>query len=528
MTRNRIDQLQQETAVPKEPKKPKGTKIYRPDGPQSTQPDDQSEPVSAGRNLAPEPSKSPKSRSATADAPPSPPIGQKTKPSEPEAINPLALGRAARRLAQEKAAPGVVPTDRKEEAPSLLKVTCEGADTVPLASLKPLQGGLKRLSEQGYQKLRRSLIKYGISFPFFVWRNGRTDWILDGTQRDIVLQRMQSEGWQLPKVPVAWIQAKSEVEAREKLLLASSRYGMIVTEGFIDFTKTLDLTALEPIIDIPELDWKTVGKSLLPAKDKGEGVEARLRVDEKIMEYTDAAIFPSTNMWGIPDLDPEMMSEQVPDTVFVRQESIEPASTLFIWRQVPMKDLERARGGVLGFYVWDVAFEDVWNAAPYLTETLLKQAWGSVISPNFSCFRDDPLAVQLFRIYQNRWCNRYWQKAGIKTICDIDWGDQRTHEYSVMGVPHSPPVISIQCQNTNTYGDVSKEENRAAFTQGLAAVVEQLKPQHVLLYAGLYHKDWLEKEIPHGPKYIWLDSWIQSRRALMGFKEREKGAKKKR
>jgi len=49
-----------------------------------------------------------------------------------------------------------------------LRVTCKGAATAPLKDLHPLQGNLKKLPEKKYRKLRKTLLKHGFSFPFFV------------------------------------------------------------------------------------------------------------------------------------------------------------------------------------------------------------------------------------------------------------------------------------------------------------------------------------------------------------------------
>src|SRR5262245_66074552 len=100
-----------------------------------------------------------------------------------------------------------------------IEVHCKGAITLRLEELTPLQGGLKELSEKNFSKLKASIVKNGISFPFFIWSHGGANWILDGTQRDRVLRKMAEEGYEVSPLPCALIEAKNRQEAAEKILL---------------------------------------------------------------------------------------------------------------------------------------------------------------------------------------------------------------------------------------------------------------------------------------------------------------------
>lgn len=105
---------------------------------------------------------------------------------------------------------------------------------IPINSLEPFQGDLKELSKREYAKLKKSLLDNGIIVPFFVWKE--TGKILDGHQRERVLI---NEGW-LMDVPVIYISADNEQDAKQKLLVISSQYGRVTQEGWDDFTFDLD------------------------------------------------------------------------------------------------------------------------------------------------------------------------------------------------------------------------------------------------------------------------------------------------
>lgn len=101
---------------------------------------------------------------------------------------------------------------------------------VPVDALEPLQGGLKELSGKNYEKLRNSISEHGLIVPFFVWKEA--DKLIDGHQRHRV---MINEGWLMP-VPVVYISAEDEQDAKRKLLVISSQYGRVTQDGWDDFT----------------------------------------------------------------------------------------------------------------------------------------------------------------------------------------------------------------------------------------------------------------------------------------------------
>jgi hypothetical protein len=137
-----------------------------------------------------------------------------------------------------------------------IKINCAAAVDIELKDLKPLQGDLKALSKASFEKLQRSILKHGITFPFFVWQSDDTNWILDGTQRDRVLTKMVQDGYQCPALPCALIEARGRKEAAEKILLISSQYGRMTEESLDEFLAEHDLSYLElsDELELPAID----------------------------------------------------------------------------------------------------------------------------------------------------------------------------------------------------------------------------------------------------------------------------------
>ena len=121
-----------------------------------------------------------------------------------------------------------------------ITVTCRGADTLPIDALEEFQGGLKKITKANLEKLKRRIIKYGMNVPFFVWRVG--DWcrILDGHQRLKALLSLREDGYDLPLLPVAYIDADNEKDARDKLLGITSQYGEFEIQELSEWMRDLD------------------------------------------------------------------------------------------------------------------------------------------------------------------------------------------------------------------------------------------------------------------------------------------------
>ena len=155
-----------------------------------------------------------------------------------------------------------------------IRVTCQGAATLPLEKLSPLQGDLKVLPEANHALLRESILRHGITFPFFVWRAPKkkggkcgSHFIIDAHQRDKVLQRLAEDGYAIPEVPVVWIDALDEQEAKEKILLCNSNYGEMTEAGLGAFL-------MASMLDVPTLQSETVLPFDLAALLAGEKPEA--------------------------------------------------------------------------------------------------------------------------------------------------------------------------------------------------------------------------------------------------------------
>ena len=172
-----------------------------------------------------------------------------------------------------------MPTKTKKE----VKVACQAAATIKLEDIKPFQGDLKELSEPSYQKLRQAILRHGFSFPLFIWKDGKDNYCIDGHQRDKVLRRLRGEGYKIPPLPCAFIQADDEKQAKEKLLMAASVYGEINSAGLrvlVEDAK-LDIKELKAELQITELELLDIGDF---AKENFESIVDEFSTSKKSMK----------------------------------------------------------------------------------------------------------------------------------------------------------------------------------------------------------------------------------------------------
>jgi len=159
-----------------------------------------------------------------------------------------------------------------------IKISCQAADTLPLDAIEEFQGNLKKRSEKDIDKIIRSIVEYGFSFPFFVWQGEGHNYCLDGHGRILALAEMRKRGTDLPMFPVSYIAAADETEAKQKLLRLNSQYGQMTLDSVMEFADGMELNGDElelsdgGIMEIQDkkkldLDFTTDGGTMKDALD---------------------------------------------------------------------------------------------------------------------------------------------------------------------------------------------------------------------------------------------------------------------
>jgi DNA modification methylase len=138
----------------------------------------------------------------------------------------------------------------------IIKITCEAKEYINIDKLKDFQGDLKDISRSELDKLKRSIKKYGFSFPVFVWKDN----ILDGHQRVAATRELIKEGCAIDDLPIVRIQAKDKKEAGEKLLMLNSQYAKMTQHGVESFLDGMGINATDifGMVEIPGIDFDNI------------------------------------------------------------------------------------------------------------------------------------------------------------------------------------------------------------------------------------------------------------------------------
>lgn len=178
-----------------------------------------------------------------------------------------------------------------------IKITCESKTKLSLLELSDFQGELKYRDKIDIDKVAKSILKYGFSFPFFVWRSGTKNYILDGHGRKLALKKLSADGYEIPDLPVIYISADSIPDAKEKLLRINSRFGDITQESLEGFAEGLNfdfgevdirveeaLKTIDPVY-VKSPSQSTEEKSVyVPTFAKSEPTEESIKKSEQAIE----------------------------------------------------------------------------------------------------------------------------------------------------------------------------------------------------------------------------------------------------
>jgi hypothetical protein len=161
-------------------------------------------------------------------------------------------------------------------------IRCTAAANIPLEDLIGMQGALKTLSKENEAKLRKQILDTGFRAPIFVWKHGKQNKVLDGHQRLVVLKNMAKEGYTVPPLPVAYVEAENEKDAYKAILQFSSSYGTMTEKGLSEFLglSGIETSSLSDDFTLPEIDITYFIDSSAPTFSPGTA-EEQGRLDEK-------------------------------------------------------------------------------------------------------------------------------------------------------------------------------------------------------------------------------------------------------
>lgn len=137
-----------------------------------------------------------------------------------------------------------------------IRNSVQGTEVVHFRDVHPLQGELKSLSKENYNKLKKQILKHGITSPLHVWDDGKKLWALDGHQRCRAYGAMAQEGYSIGDVPIVRITAPDIRSAKQILLGLASQFGKVESDGLFEFLNDsgLEWPEAKDLLTFPEIN----------------------------------------------------------------------------------------------------------------------------------------------------------------------------------------------------------------------------------------------------------------------------------
>lgn len=180
-------------------------------------------------------------------------------------------------------------------------------------------------------------------------------------------------------------------------------------------------------------------------------------------------LYASSNQWGIPDL---------------------PTSSIVPTRLIAYNDRHKVEhpqpGDAVHFFLDDYRFETVWTQPRRSLSRLMRV--GVSLTPDFSLWREMPLAMQLWQVYRSRWCGAWMHSNGVQVIPTLSWSTPQSYDFCFAGVPERG-VVALS--SVGIRGHDAEE----GYLNGVEEMLERTRPRRVLVYGRslgedkLFHAD---------------------------------------
>ena len=167
-------------------------------------------------------------------------------------------------------------------------------------------------------------------------------------------------------------------------------------------------------------------------------------------------LYHSTNQWGIPDL---------------------PRTTAAPTRLIAYNDRRKVEhpqpGDAVHFFLDDYRFETMWTKPRQSLSRVMRA--GIALTPDFSLWREMPMAMQLWQVYRSRWCGAWMVSNGVDVIPTISWSTPDSYDFAFAGVPQCSTVAVSTVGIRGTLAE-------SGYFQGLEAMMGAVRPDYVLVY----------------------------------------------
>jgi len=127
------------------------------------------------------------------------------------------------------------------------------------------------------------------------------------------------------------------------------------------------------------------------------------------------------------------------------------------------------------FFVEDYKIEKLYNNPENYLYRLAQ--YPHVLTPDYSLYRDMPLALQISNTFKSRWCGAYWQEHGLSVIPTVSWSTFESYGFCFDGLERES-VVAI-----STLGALTEKEY---FLSGYFEMKNRINPKSILCFGNAF------------------------------------------
>lgn len=129
------------------------------------------------------------------------------------------------------------------------------------------------------------------------------------------------------------------------------------------------------------------------------------------------------------------------------------------------------------FFIDDYQFTRLWTNPEAYLDTL--KQYRLVFTPDFSMYRDWPVAMQLWNLYRKQWLGAFWQANGISVVPTVTWSDEQSFEWCFDGIPRNA-VVAVSSVGTQV-----EKKAKELFDKGYNEMLQRLQPELIYFYGNI-------------------------------------------
>ena len=154
------------------------------------------------------------------------------------------------------------------------------------------------------------------------------------------------------------------------------------------------------------------------------------------------------------------------------------------------------------FFTDDYRFTSCWRQPLKYADMFAKA--GAVMSPDFSMYRDMPLALQLYNHYRKHWLGQFWQTRGAVVIPTISWSDNASWDFCFDGEPRGG-IVAV-----STVGVKRDKEAFGLFSAGWSEMLGRLAPKRVIVCGEVF--DFMARDVLVEQFGAFTDKFVKMRK----------------